>query len=127
MIRLGHVNVRTTKLEESVAFYRDVLGLTPGPASTRPESSDHVWMSDSNGNPCVHLQRSSSAALSEGAVVHHFAFDCDHADEWRRKLGSLGIHHQEHEFPDARMTQFNLRDPNGVLVELTFGSRRARP
>jgi catechol 2,3-dioxygenase-like lactoylglutathione lyase family enzyme len=121
MISLGHVNVRTTKLDASVAFYRDVLGLAPGPAATRPDSDDHVWMSDSNGNPCVHLQRAQTAPSGDGASVHHFAFNCDDVDAWRRKLESSGIEHEEREFPAARMIQLNLRDPNGVLVELTFG------
>jgi catechol 2,3-dioxygenase-like lactoylglutathione lyase family enzyme len=125
MISLGHVNVRTAKLDESVAFYRDVLGLTPGPAATRPDSDDHVWMSDSNGNACVHLQRAQTAASGDGSGVHHFAFNCDDAGAWRRKLESLGVEHGEREFAAARMTQFNLRDPNGVLVELTFGPNPA--
>jgi catechol 2,3-dioxygenase-like lactoylglutathione lyase family enzyme len=121
MISLGHVNVRTTKLDESVAFYRDVLGLTPGPAATRPDSDDHVWMSDSNGNPCVHLQRGSALASGDSGAVHHFAFNCDDADAWRSRLAALGVEHDEREFAAARMIQFNLRDPNGVLIELTFG------
>jgi catechol 2,3-dioxygenase-like lactoylglutathione lyase family enzyme len=121
MISLGHINVRTTKLDESVAFYRDVLGLTPGPAATRPDSDDHVWMSDSKGSACVHLQRTQTAASGDGAGVHHFAFNCDDAGAWRRKLESLGVEHEEREFAAAGMIQFNLRDPNGVLVELTFG------
>ena len=45
MTQLAHVNIRSTDLEESVAFYRDILGLRPGPAATRPHSNDHVWMS----------------------------------------------------------------------------------
>src|SRR5205085_11743778 len=125
MISLGHVNLRTTKLDESVAFYRDVLGLTPGPAATRPDSKDHVWMTDSNGTACVHLQRAQTATSGDGSGVHHFAFNCDDARAWRRKLETLGVQHEESEFAAARMIQFNLRDPNGVLVELTFGPSAA--
>ncbi|MFL6731384.1 MAG: VOC family protein [Sphingomicrobium sp.] len=121
MIRFGHVNVRTNKLEESIAFYHDVLGLTPGAAATRPHSKDHVWMSDDAGRPCVHLQRTGADRLEmNGAGVHHFAFDCEDPEAWRGKLDALGIHHDETEFAEAGMLQFNLRDPNGLLVELTF-------
>jgi len=121
VITFGHVNVRTNKLEESVAFYRDVLGLTPGPAATRPGSNDHVWLSDSSGKPCVHLQRATAIGMEmSGAGIHHFAFDSDDAEAWRNKLKSLGIGHEEMEFEEAGMLQFNLKDPNGLRLELTF-------
>lgn len=126
MTRLAHVNIRTSRLADSVAFYRDVLGLSPSGAATRPGSVDHVWMRDENGNPCVHLQRTEAAPVeSGGAGLHHIAFDCDDPDAWRRKLERFGIAFDEHEFASARMLQFNLRDPNGVRVELTFAGEGA--
>ena len=123
MVSLGHVNIRTALLEESVAFYRDVIGLAPRRAATRPQSPDHVWMSDSLGNPCIHLQRIEAAAADgdESAGVHHIAFNCSNPDSWRSKLTSLGIEYTEAVFAEAEMLQFNLTDPNGVRLELLFG------
>jgi len=123
MVSLGHVNIRTSRLEESVAFYRDVIGLSPGRAATRPQSGDHVWMSDRLGNPCVHLQRTDAptAYAREAVGVHHVAFNCVGPDSWREKLTSLGIEYKETAFAGADMLQFNLRDPNGVRLELQFG------
>lgn len=122
MTSLAHVNIRTAALDESVAFYRDVIGLTPGPAATRRGSADHVWMSDDEGNPCIHLQRTDASAgdATEHTGVHHVALSCSNPANWRQKLGSMGVDHEEKEFAAARMIQFNLRDPNGVRLELLF-------
>ena len=122
MPELAHVNIRTAHLEKSVAFYRDVLGLTLGPAATRPGSVDHVWMSDGHGRPCIHLQRTNAAPQDgpERAGMHHLALACSNPDEWRRKLRSMSVDYQESEFAVARIIQFNLRDPDGVRIELLF-------
>lgn len=125
MTSLAHVNIRTANLERSVAFYRDVLGLSPGPAATRQGSADHVWMSDEHGQPCIHLQRTSFAAedLGEIAGMHHLALACSDPDGWRQKLSDLGVDFQEAEFTAARVVQFNLLDPNSVRIELLFESQ----
>ncbi len=122
MTQLAHVNIRSTDLEESVAFYRDILGLRPGPAATRPHSNDHVWMSDEHGNPCIHLQRTDAAAADgrEHAGMHHLALACSDAENWREKLRSMGIDHQESAFAGANLVQINLLDPDGVRIELLF-------
>lgn len=125
MPTLAHVNIRTADLARSVAFYREVLGLSAGPAATRPSSPDHVWMSDDAGNPCIHLQRSTAAGSSDqdGAGIHHLAVACSNPAEWRQKLSSMGIEYREAEFPAAGMIQFNLLDPDGVRIELLFENR----
>lgn len=121
--RLGHVNIRTPLLEQSVAFYRDVIGLSPGGAATRPGSRDHVWMSDHSGHPCIHLQRTAAIARDgTTAGLHHVAFDCVDPQQWRAKLAKLQIAYDETEFQAADMVQFNLLDPTGVIVELTFAA-----
>ena len=122
MVSLGHVNIRSSRLNESIVFYRDIIGLTPGRAATRPQSDDHVWMSDDDGHPCIHLQRTDAgpADAAETAGVHHVAFNCADPDSWRDKLTSAGIEYREARFAEADMLQFNLRDPNGVRLELLF-------
>jgi catechol 2,3-dioxygenase-like lactoylglutathione lyase family enzyme len=122
MAQLAHVNIRTADLEGSVAFYRDILGLRPGPAATRPQSNDHVWMSDEHGNPCIHLQRTNASAADgrEHAGMHHLALACSDAESWREKLKSMDIDYQESEFASANLVQINLLDPDGVRIELLF-------
>lgn len=122
MISLGHVNIRTSDLQRSVAFYRDVIGLTPGPAATRPDSNDHRWMHDNAQRPCIHLQTGggSDEQASAGAGVHHVAFNCEDPAAWRQKLRTQGVAFTEAEFAAAGLLQFNLTDPDGVRLELLF-------
>lgn len=122
MIRLAHVNIRTADLDGSVAFYRDTLGLTPGPAATRPDSRDHRWMNDDQGYPCIHLQRATSGAHDgrDQTGVHHVALACSDLEGWRNRLASAGVAYKETTFPAARIVQLNLLDPDGVRLELLF-------
>ena len=126
MTKLAHVNIRSSNLDASVAFYRDVLGLTPGPAETRPDSMHHVWMSDEDANPCIHLQHTNAVRANEGefAGLHHVAVSCADLDDWRAKLKALGLEYQETEFDSAKIVQLNLCDPDGVRVELLFKAYR---
>lgn len=125
MTSLAHVNIRTSCLEESLAFYRDVIGLVPRAAATRRDSAHHVWMSDRKGRPCVHLQRSDAreSECGERIGVHHVAFETDDPTAWREKLKAQEIEFTETEFADAKLLQFNLTDPNAVRLELLFGSK----
>lgn len=122
MPRLAHVNIRTARLEDSVAFYREVLGFAPGPAATRPGSADHMWMSDEEGNPCIHLQSADTGSADEAPRVgmHHLALACSDPAAWRETLRSTGTNFTETEFAAANILQFNLRDPDGVRIELLF-------
>ena len=122
MTSLAHVNIRTADLERSVAFYRDVLGLEPGPAATRPQSPDHIWMNDDEGRPCIHLQRTDANRSNADDLpgMHHLALACSDAPSWRAKLQSMGIDFEEKDFRAAKLHQINLLDPDGVRLELLF-------
>lgn len=120
MIRLGHVNIRTDRLQETADFYADILGMTAGPAATRPGSDNHIWMFDSTGTPSVHLQHSDAGETPENATLNHFAFNCDDLPSWRSRLASAGVEFTQSDFDYAGLVQLNIHDPNGVRVELTF-------
>jgi hypothetical protein len=80
-------------------------------------------MSDSDGSPCIHLQSTDSPGLvgdGRQCCVHHIALACSGPDLWRHKLRSMNIEFAEKEFAVAELLQFNLRDPNGVRLELLF-------
>lgn len=122
MTSLGHVNIRTGDLDESLRFYRDVIGLRPAPAATRPGSADHIWMHDEQDSPCIHLQRAGISLItsSDGPGVHHVALNCTDPDQWRHKLGTLAVPFRETKFEEANLLQINLEDPDGVRLELLF-------
>ena len=128
MIALGHVNLRTERMAETVRFYCDVLGFRAGDAATRPGSPNHVWLFDSDGSPGIHVQSATAGGgAGEPAVgIHHVAFNCHDIEHWEQRLAAAGVPFSRSEFPEATMSQLNLTDPNGVRLELSFGHEHQR-
>jgi catechol 2,3-dioxygenase-like lactoylglutathione lyase family enzyme len=123
MTRLAHVNIRTPRFDETVDYYRRVIGLTAMPAATRPDSQRHAWMSEADGHASIHIQQEQAAetvAAGGSPMYHHIAFDCVNPQQWRNRLTGLGEPFTELVFAEAGLVQFNLTDPNGLRLELTF-------
>ena len=68
--RMDHFTILTTDTEETVAFYYDVLGLTPGP---RPDFSfPGAWLYN-GGNAVLHVVE-KAVIPDGGGVLDHIAF-----------------------------------------------------
>ncbi len=120
-LRLGHVNIRAESLEDTVSFYERALGLRRRQSDTNPDTRVNLWLCDDMGQPCIHVnQARAGEALAANGTVDHFAFDVEDRAAMERHLRALDIPYDTVPFPHARIVQFNLRDPNGVKVELTF-------
>src|SRR6201997_2387558 len=83
MARLDHVNVQTTRLADTVAFYRDVLGLEQrDPPGLDPKLVQ--WLHDDSGHALIHVSTVGSLmADGEGygeggktGAVHPVAPNC---------------------------------------------------
>jgi len=120
-LRLGHVNIRAIVLAETVAWYERTLGLRRGQADTNPDATQNLWLFDAAGKACVHVNQLApdDVRAAEGHV-DHFAFDVDDRAAMAAHLTEIGETYQTVTYRDVHMVQFNLRDPNGVKVELTF-------
>ncbi len=120
-LKLGHVNIRAVSLEVTVAWYERVLGLRRSVSDTNPDTSMNLWLHDAAGAPCVHVnQMAPGDVRPTNGHIDHFAFDLEDRAGMETRLATLREPYQTVPFPHARMVQLNLRDPNGVKVELTF-------
>src|SRR6185369_15554552 len=99
---IDHVNIRTGKLTESIAFYRDALGMDVRPLPGMDDMDRGAWVYAGDGRPVVHLNSAEDGAdflgevrdwqgLSGSARVHHVAFDCDDYDGFRAQLTESGF------------------------------------
>ena len=115
---LIHVNVRTHRLPEMIAFYRDVLGMTPGP---RPAFSfGGAWMYVGK-SPVVHLVQVTEAPMPGRSLqLEHFAFAGDDLDGFIAHLDRLGVPHREGKLEDFRLLQVNVHDPDGNHIHIDF-------
>jgi catechol 2,3-dioxygenase-like lactoylglutathione lyase family enzyme len=129
---LDHVNIRTTRYDGTLAFYRDVIGLTVTVPPGRKTVEDGAWICDESARPIVHLVRAGQAVSALGAMdldndaatgtgpLHHVALDCADYDGFRRHLDSTGLEVGYNDIPEVGIRQIFVRDPNGLLVELNF-------
>ena len=117
---LDHFNIRTRHLDETVRFYHDVLGLTPGP---RPNFSfPGAWMY-SDGRAVVHLvdiAATDEAQKPDSGAVHHLAFASRGFASMQERLAALNVPFQTVQVPGGELWQIFVSDPNGVLIELNY-------
>ena len=128
---LDHVNIRTSLMGESVAFYRDMLGMKVTIPPGMTDVSDNAWIVSDDGRPVVHLNRAVEgsdflgddrdwSALRGSARVHHVAFDCADYDGFRRRLGEAGLALRFNDVTAINLRQIFVHDPNDILIELNF-------
>jgi catechol-2,3-dioxygenase len=80
--KLGHVNFLTGRIQEQVAFYRDVLGM--GMAD---------WLGDAGAWLHLGAEHHAMALVDKGgAHFHHLAFDVVDIGQMRAALDHLGRH-----------------------------------
>ena len=124
---LDHVNLQTTRLLETVAFYRDVIGLeVRDPPGLDPSLVQ--WMHDERGHGIIHLSTVGSllgeapASLDGGGTgaVHHVALDCAGHDAMLAKLDGYGLPYRLNHVAVIDLRQIFVQDPNGVLLELNY-------
>ena len=124
MITLGHVNIRTTDIERTCAFYESVLGFRRVIAATNPDPARNVWLCDDAGMPSVHVNafRPDEPVPQDNlSSLHHVAFNCVDPAAMAARLDAAAIPYDMAVTRVPGLVQFNLHDPNGVRVELTFG------
>jgi len=127
---LHHINIQTTKLEETRDFYERVLGLYVG---ARPDfGSAGYWLFiPGTDHPIVHLSPCTDGGpeqtLDAGNRLDHVAFfghDLERTLAWLEELGIPYDERPNRLYLDSKMVQVFLKDPNGINIELGFFPHR---
>jgi catechol 2,3-dioxygenase-like lactoylglutathione lyase family enzyme len=119
---LNHVNIWTTRLTETIAFYEQALGLRVGfrpPAIKTPGA----WIYDPTDTPVIHLMDAAAEGKDQqfgGGAIDHIAFDASDFEALSAHLTQLGLPFRTQMFPGMTLRQIFVDDPNGVTVELNF-------
>lgn len=129
MPRLNHVNIRAHSLDETVAFYRNVLGMT---ARTPPGFDPSIvqWMCDEDGAAILHLVQAGArlkddliATPSDApgtGVIDHVALECSQHETMIATLERHGLAYRLNHVASVDLRQVFVKDPNGVQLELNF-------
>ncbi len=127
---IDHFNIRTKPSDMKAVrdFYVDVIGLTEGARPRFPFPG--YWLYGGAEAAILHI----AATLPETAPgiapdkptgqVDHLALKCSGLVKSREKLQALGMEFSERPVPGWRLTQIFLRDPVGLMLELTFDLER---
>jgi catechol 2,3-dioxygenase-like lactoylglutathione lyase family enzyme len=116
ILGLDHINIRTSELARTTAFFTEVLGLTVGwrPAFPFPGA----WLY-AGGKDLVHLvEVAQPASASKGSALDHFAFAIDDYEAAERTLTSHGMAFQPLVSPEGGIRQLFVTELNGVTIEL---------
>ncbi len=116
---LDHVNIRTARLAEMVAFYSDVLGLSPG--ARPPFGFAGAWLYCGD-KAAVHLVEVDKAPGTGGARIEHFAFMAEGLARFLTKLREKGVAYRTAIIPGIGNRQIHLRDPDGNHIEIQFAA-----
>jgi catechol 2,3-dioxygenase-like lactoylglutathione lyase family enzyme len=128
---VDHVNIRTPDLPGTVAFFSEVLGMTPSdpPGANREEA---CWMLDAEGRAAVHLGRLElryptdhwqprrDAAATDTGRLHHVALRCSDYDMVRARLVDRGCTISENAMDSIGLKQIFVIEPNNIMLELNF-------
>lgn len=114
VVALDHISIATAKLEDTCAFYCDVLGFRKG---YRPNFGiAGYWLYVGDGS-IVHLQQADEEEHAIG-TVRHFALRVSNLEDCRRRLDECGVAYRLAQTPDGALDQIFLRDPSGAQLEL---------
>jgi catechol 2,3-dioxygenase-like lactoylglutathione lyase family enzyme len=121
LVRLDHVNIRTAHVDRLVAFYCEMLGMEPGPRPAFPFGGAWLYcggqaavhLVDAGGDP-PHAYDPAELGLS------HFAFSATGMPALIARLRAAKVAFQVAQLPGGRLTQVNLRDPDGNALHVDF-------
>ena len=119
---MNHFTILTDDVPGTVAFYRDLLGLTDG--ARPPLEFPGAWLY-AGGSPILHVVGGRTAGELKAGVIDHMAFSATDLSDTLALLTSRNIEHVCRRQRRSGMWQVFFHDPNGARVELDFARRRA--
>lgn len=117
---LHHVNIETSKLEETRAFYEEMAGLKVGP---RPRLSAPGYWLYHGIFPVLHLiEIPENDGVPPGRLnrIDHWASLAEGYDETVEFVKSKGYMYREADIGDDHFKRLFVKDPNGATLELAF-------
>jgi glyoxylase I family protein len=120
---LHHIALTVSDLDNSVAWYTDVLGIVEQFRESRPTRNAAVLRATSGAWSVGLVEHVGSPAPAFSPIVtglDHFAFSVASQDEMRQWARHLDAHRVEHsgpiEIPPGEI--LNFKDPDGIAVAL---------
>ena len=125
---LFHVLVKTNDLEQTLKFYKNVLGMRE--AKRPPFGNPGAWLACPTpmGDVIIHIWSGGSAFGPTGvspygtATIDHVSLTAIGHEGFRARFRQYGLPWREFIIPETTLWQLFVYDPSGVQIELTFDS-----
>src|SRR6266436_7364474 len=123
---LFHVAIKTSDLESTRVFWRDIIGLKEIP---RPDFGyPGAWLGcpQPGGLGIIHVYAGGPALGPEGkapngtAAIDHVSLSCSGYCSYVSRFTAAGLDWREFVVPGTSLWQLFVYDPSGVQLELTF-------
>jgi catechol 2,3-dioxygenase-like lactoylglutathione lyase family enzyme len=127
---LNHYLIVSKNLERSKKFYQQVLGLE---VAERPDFGFPGYWLKTGDNICVHLASQDANKIRDqfllkkhprgtngSGSVDHIAFLAQNPEAVRERIQNNKVEMHFRSFPDAKLFQIFLKDPDDVTIELNF-------
>jgi catechol 2,3-dioxygenase-like lactoylglutathione lyase family enzyme len=127
---LNHYLIVSKNLERSKKFYQEVLGLD---VAERPDFGFPGYWLKTGDNICVHLASQDPNEIRDqfllkkhpkgtngSGSVDHIAFLAQDPEGVRNRIQKNKVDMHFRSFPDAKLFQIFLKDPDDVTIELNF-------
>jgi catechol 2,3-dioxygenase-like lactoylglutathione lyase family enzyme len=127
---LNHFLLVAKDLERTKTFYEEVLGME---LAERPDFGFPGYWLKVGGEICVHLASQAPNKIRDqfllkkhpkgtngSGSVDHIAFLAEDPHEVRSRIQKNKVEMHFRSFPDAKLFQIFLKDPDDVTIELNF-------
>ena len=127
--KLLHTRYRVNDLEKTVAFYRDILGLTEVRRHKSPRGSELVFFKAPESEETIEIcSYPSSGPVQVQADLTHLAFEVDSLEAFGQHLQKLGWKYSDGPNLKADGGGFAFIDaPEGYEIELIQKSKQSVP
>ena len=113
-----HVNLRTARLDEMIAWYGAVLDLHPGPRPDFGFPGAWLYLGDT---AVVHLVGvPGPVGPAPNISLEHFAFRAKGISAFKESLEAHGVGFSQDAVPGFPLVQLNFRDPDGNHIHVDF-------
>lgn len=118
-IWLTHAAIMTTHIDESISFYRDILGLTLRTVEDDPirKGRRRAMMTDSDGSDVVEIIEMTDMAhpsIPGRGGIHHIGFTLP-SREWHSLRSRMDAEEYEYQEIEGRLF---IRDADGLILEV---------
>ena len=122
--QLDHVNVRTSRLDEMIRWYGEMLGMKTGP---RPDFRfPGAWLY-AGDHPAIHLvgvEEEPDTDMSS-LKVEHFALSATGIEGLLERAKAANARVEVRKVPSFPIVQVNMWDPDGNHIHIDFAAEEA--